>query len=188
MSEESGIRLLRFQRGPKREVGNMGTFALLKHQQAVKCMLVACGTAALLLSTSCAPRSDTDALAKALTQRDDDWSKAAATKNAETVASFYAEDAIAYPPNQPMTMGQSAAKAVWASYFADSTFSISWKTEHAGVSKGGDLGFTTGTYEDSFQGPLGTLVNEKGKYVCVWAKQADGTWKAIHDIWNSDSR
>ena len=104
------------------------------------------------------------------------------------MASFYAEDAIAYPPNEPVAIGRPAAKKVWASYFADSTLSISWKTVHAEVSKSGDLGFTAGTYEDSFRGPDGKLVREKGKYVCTWKKQKDGTWKAIHDIWNTDSK
>jgi ketosteroid isomerase-like protein len=56
------------------------------------------------------------------------------------------------------------------------------------VSKSGDLGFTAGTYEDSFRGPGGTLVTEKGKYLCTWAKQGDGTWKATHDMWNSDAK
>ena len=104
------------------------------------------------------------------------------------MASFYAEDAIAYPPNEPVAVGKAAARNVWAAYFADSTFAISWKTTHAGGSRGGDLGFTTGTYEDSFVGPDGNRVLEKGKYVCIWAKQPDGTWKAIHDTWNTDSK
>jgi ketosteroid isomerase-like protein len=56
------------------------------------------------------------------------------------------------------------------------------------VAKSGDLGFTTGTYEDSFKGTDGKMVSEKGKYVCMWKKQKDGTWKAIHDIWNSDAK
>jgi ketosteroid isomerase-like protein len=56
------------------------------------------------------------------------------------------------------------------------------------VSKSGDLGFTSGTYEDSFRGPDGALVTEKGKYLCTWGKQADGTWKAIHDMWNTDAK
>jgi ketosteroid isomerase-like protein len=106
----------------------------------------------------------------------------------DSVASFYAAEAIAYPPNAPVAVGKAAAQRVWADYFADSTFAISWKTEHAGGSKGGDLGFTTGTYEDSFMGPDGKRVVEKGKYVCIWARQADGTWKAIHDTWNTDSK
>ena len=131
---------------------------------------------------------DMDASAKALAKLDDDWSKAAATKDADRVASFYAEDAIAYPPNEPLAAGRAAAKKVWASYFAEKTFSISWKTTHAEVSKSGELGFTSGTYEDSFTGTDGKLVSEKGKYLCVWKKQKDGTWKAVHDMWNADAK
>jgi len=156
--------------------------------QGLRSILAAGGAVGVLLSASCAPTVDTDAIAKALTQLDEDWSKAAATRNADTVASFYAADAIAYPPNEPIAIGQPAAKKVWASYFADSTFSISWKTDHAGVSRSGDLGFTAGTYEDSFKGPDGNTVNEKGKYVCVWRRQKGGTCKAVHDIWNTDSK
>lgn len=126
--------------------------------------------------------------AKALAKLDDDWSKAAATADAGRVAAFYAEDAIAYPPNEPVAIGRPAAQKVWAAYFADKTYRISWKTDHAEVAKSGELGFTTGTYEDSFTGPDGKQVNGKGKYVCVWRKEKDGTWKAIHDTWNSDSK
>ena len=32
----------------------------------------------------------------------------------------------------------------------------------------------------------GKTVNDTGKYVCVWKKQADGSWKAEVDTWNSD--
>jgi ketosteroid isomerase-like protein len=116
-----------------------------------------------------------DSKAKALAKVDDDWSKAAATKDADRVASFYAEDAITYPPNEPAAIGRPAVKKVWAAYFADPSFSISWKTDHAGVAKSGDLGFTAGTYEDSFKGPDGKMVHEKGKYVCTWRKEKDGT-------------
>ena len=156
--------------------------------------LLAAGFAIAMVLTSCAPAKapapavDTAAEAKALIQLDDDWSKAAATRDAEKVASFYAEDALAYPPNEPLATGRPTAQKVWAAYLADSTFSISWKTDHAEVAASGDLGFTAGTYEDSFRGPDGQMVNEKGKYLCVWKKQADGTWKAMHDMWNSDSK
>jgi ketosteroid isomerase-like protein len=141
-----------------------------------------------MVACSAPPAADTSAIALELTRLDDEWSRAAAIKNVDSVASFYAKDAIAYPPNEPMAAGQAAARAIWAAYFADSTFSISWKTVHAGGSRGGDLGFTTGTYEDSFIGADGKRVVERGKYVCVWAKQTDGTWKAIHDTWNADSK
>jgi ketosteroid isomerase-like protein len=166
----------------------MNVLSRARSVRGLRSILAVGGAFAVLLSASCAPKADTDAIAKTLTQLDEDWSKAAAMKNVDSVASFYAANAIAYPPNEPIAIGQPAAKRVWGSYFADSTFKISWTTDHAGASKSGDLGFTTGSYEDSFRGPDGKLVTEKGKYVCIWAKQADGTWKAIHDIWNSDSK
>ncbi len=169
----------------------MNRFSTGKPLSRAMSVLAVAGVLAVLLPVL-APSEATGATggmsaeAKALAKLDDDWSRAAATKNAERVASFYAEDAIAYPPNEPVAVGKAAAKKVWAAYFTDPTFTISWKTVHADVT--GDLGYTAGTYEDSFKGPDGKTVNEKGKYLCVWKKQKDGTWKAIHDMWNTDSR
>jgi len=35
-------------------------------------------------------------------------------------------------------------------------------------------------------------VTERGRFpeipVCVWAKQKGGSWKAVHDIWNADTK
>ena len=124
--------------------------------------------------------------ARALAQLDEEWSKAAGAKDVERVASFYADDAIAYPPGAPMAVGKAAAKKVWAAYFADPSFAISWKTDHAEVS--GQLGYTSGTSETSYKGRDGKVVHEKGKFLCVWRKQKDGGWKAIHDVWNADTQ
>ncbi len=141
-----------------------------------------------LLAAIPALAADMDANAKVLAKLDDDWSKAAVAKDVDRIASFYAEDAIAYPPHEPAAIGRTAARKVWAAYFADKTFTISWKTLHAEVAGSGDIGYTTGTYEASFAGPDGKLVKEQGKYVCAWKKQKDGNWKAIHDIWNVDAK
>lgn len=131
---------------------------------------------------------DSAALAKALMKLDDDWSAAAATRDASKVSAFYAEDAIAYPPNEPVAIGRSAAEKVWAAYFAEPTFAISWKSDHAEVAQNGDMGFTSGAYQCSFTGPDGKEVREIGKFLCVWKKQKDGSWKAVHDMWNADAR
>ena len=134
----------------------MNRFSMGKRLQGLIFVLAAAGALAVLFSVLPALAADMDANAKVLAKLDDDWSKAAATRDADRVASFYAEDAIAYPPNEPVAIGRAAAKKVWASYFADATFSISWKTVHAEVAKSGDLGYTAGTYEASFKGPDGS--------------------------------
>ncbi len=166
----------------------MNRFSVSKYLHGLIAILSTAVAFSVLVPASSALAADMDAQAKALAKLDDDWSKAAATKDADRVASFYAEDAIAYPPNEAVAIGRPAAKKVWAAYFSDPTFTISWKADHAGVSKSGDLGFTAGAYEDSYRGTDGKVVTEKGKFLCTWKKQKDGTWKAIHDMWNSDSK
>lgn len=145
------------------------------------------GVLAMLLSAGLAAGAELGSEAKTLARLDEEWSKAAAMKDVERVASYYSEDAVAYPPREPIAVGKAAARKVWASYFALPGFSISWKTTHAEVTRSRDLGFTSGTYQASSKGSDGQLVTEKGKYVCIWKKQANGSWKAIHDIWNTDS-
>ena len=141
---------------------------------------------ALLVAVPLALSAHIGATARDLAKADDDWSRAAAARDVERVVSFYTDDAIAYPPDEPIAVGKAGAKKVWAAYFSDPSFAVSWKTEHAEVA--GELGYTTGTTETSFKGPDGKTARAKGKYVVVWRKQKDGSWKALHDIWNNDSK
>lgn len=164
-------------------------FSISTRRSVIVSVLAAVGLLAVLMPLSAAPASaaaEMSAEAKALATLDDDWSAAAATRDAKRVASFYADDAIAYPPNEPAAVGRAAAEKVWAAYFADPSYHLSWKTTHAEVQ--GGIGYTAGSYEDSFKGPDGKKIQGKGKYLCVWKKQSDGTWKAIRDMWNTDSK
>lgn len=131
---------------------------------------------------------DPAADARLLTKLDDEWSKAAATRDAVKIAAFYAEDGNAFPPGAPLASGRAAAQQVWAAALADPSSFISWKTTRAEVAASGDLGYTIGTYEAGANGPDGKPVKEQGKYLCVWRKQKDGSWKAIQDMWNADGQ
>lgn len=146
-------------------------------------ILFAC---AIVVASDVARAAGEDENAKALMAVDNDWLKAAVARNVDDVASFYAEDGVVYPPNEPIAVGRAAARKLWAAYFADPSFQISWKTTSAEVVN--RTGWTVGTYQASYNGPDGRPVMENGKYVTVWRKGADDTWKAIHDIWNSDTK
>jgi ketosteroid isomerase-like protein len=126
--------------------------------------------------------------AQELARIDEAWSASVMSRSPDRVGEFYAEDAVAYPPDEPVAVGKVAATKVWATYLADPSFAISWKTNRAEVSESGDLGYTSGTYQGSYRGTDGKTVHERGKYLCVWKKQADGTWKAVHDMWNTDAK
>jgi ketosteroid isomerase-like protein len=51
--------------------------------------------------------------------------------------------------------------------------SLTWGPEFAGISMGGDFGFTTGPYNGGDAA--------FGQYFTVWRRQADGSWKWIYD-------
>jgi ketosteroid isomerase-like protein len=123
---------------------------------------------------------------QALREADDAWSKAAASKDLDKTVSYYSADAIVLPPNVPIATTKEAIKKIWGDMFASPGFVISWKATKVEVAKSGDLGFVSGTYELTMNDASGKPVTDKGKYVEVWEKQADGKWKCGTDTWNSD--
>jgi len=54
------------------------------------------------------------------------------------------------------------------------------------VGDGGDLGYTLNQFVITFTGSEGQPVTEQGRDFHVWRRQADGAWKVVIDIWNSD--
>ncbi len=112
--------------------------------------------------------------------------KAAQAKDLERNLSFYTDDASVFPPNAPIATGKEAIHTFLAQGFENAGFAIDWQPTKVEVSRGGDLAYTQGTYELTMNDPKGKPVTERGKYVNVWKKQPDGTWKMVADIWNSD--
>ena len=125
-------------------------------------------------------------LEQALRDADAQWCKAAQAKDVEKTVSYYSGDATVMPANAPAATTKDAIHKVWADLIATPGFSINWKATKVEVAKSGDIGFISGTYEMTMNDANGKPVNEQGKYLEVWEKQADGKWKCGADIWNSD--
>ncbi len=117
---------------------------------------------------------------------DTQWSKAAAAKDVEGFVSFVANDGSLLPPNAPIQAGKDAIRKWAAELMASPGFAVSWQPTKVEVSRGGDLGYTLGTYELTVNDPKGKPVTDHGKYVTVWGKQADSSWKVVADVFNSD--
>ena len=123
---------------------------------------------------------------QALRDLDSQWSAAAAAKDLEKTVAFYSDDAIVMPPNASAARTKEAIRKLWQDLIASPGFVISWKATKIEVAKSGDLACLSGTYEFAMNDASGKPVNDHGKYVEVWEKQADGKWKCGTDIWNSD--
>src|SRR5262249_23992296 len=61
-----------------------------------------------------------------------------------------------------------------------------WKATRAEVARSGDLAYLAGTYDLTVNDSSGKPVNDRGKYVAVWRKQADGKWRPSVNISNTD--
>ena len=63
-------------------------------------------------------------------------------------------------------------------------YQLIWTPQKAEVSKSADMGWTWGTYNYIVKDENGEKNQRKGKYLNIWKKQEDGTWKVAVDIGN----
>ena len=132
------------------------------------------------LLAACSTSVDVAKQREALMNLDREWATHSA--DVDKFVSYYAEDASVYPPGAALVTGAAAIRETYARMAATPGMSLSFAPTKAEVSAAGDIGYTTGTFEMKMGGG-----SEKGKYVSVWAKQADGGWKVKEDIFNSDA-
>jgi len=111
--------------------------------------------------------------------------KAAQALDAAGVAAAYSDDVTVMCPNQPLLVGKDAAQKQWATMLVPGT-QVTWAPSKVEVAASGDMAYVQGTYTVSTPGPDGKPVSDKGKYLAVSKKQADGSWKVSEDTWNSD--
>jgi ketosteroid isomerase-like protein len=141
----------------------------------------------LLVGCQSRTAADTRAADEAtLRNLDAEWSKAAGAKDLEKTVSYYTDDALILPPNIPTIQGKQGARTMWQGMFSVPGFGGGWKATKVEVASSGDLGYVTGTYELSETDASGRPMVDKGKYLEVWKKQPDGSWKCVVDMFNTD--
>jgi len=98
-------------------------------------------------------------------------------------AGYYTADAVFMPPNMAEVKGADNIGNWMAAYpsISNAKFAI------VDLDGSGDVAYVHGTYEMDVTPPGMTVaMHDKGKYLEVWKKQADGSWKVVRDIFNSD--
>ena len=144
-------------------------------------------TLLVLAISGCAPQVDVEADKAAIRDlMDVQWLNAAQAKDVDTVLSVFADDASSFPPNASIVTGKEAIRARQSEAYSRPGFAVTWQTTKVEVAGSGDLAYSHGTYEETVNDPEGNPVTDKGKWVVVWKKQPDGTWKVVVDIWNSN--
>ncbi len=81
--------------------------------------------------------------------------------------------------NPQLLIGPQAIQEFFSSRGTES--SLSWRPVYAAVAGSRDLGFTVGEYTLTGRGPTGAAVQRFGKYLTVWKRQPNGSWKFVVD-------
>ena len=138
-------------------------------------------------SAAAAPAGLSAADEAAIRAADKAWAKAASAGDAAALTAFYARDAVLMPPGSPALHGTDEI----GKFFTGVTSAVSGPFEltTTAVEGRGDLAFSSGTYKATFtpkKAGAKAMPTEEGKYVGVMKKQADGSWKLVYDIWNTN--
>jgi len=121
-------------------------------------------------------RSD-DALFEAYSTSDDPG---------DTLSAHFLDDVNVLAPDAPLARGKEESLAVFAAMEALPAYSLTWKASMAYVGVAAELGYTIGTYRMEFEDPVGNPVEVDGKFMTVWKKQSDGSWKVAVDMFNAN--
>ncbi len=148
--------------------------------------------AAILLSFGCAPPAsestvespaiDLDSERDALMAVDKAWSES--VDDTDAFISFFADGAHFMPFGAPLAQGD-AIRTTWEGLVSMPGFGIEWQATAAEVAVSGDIGYTIGTFELTAEQD-GTAMRTEGKFLTVWRKQADGSWKVQVDCFNAN--
>src|SRR6185437_1939423 len=109
------------------------------------------------------------------------WAKAVALKDADQTTAFYAQNGTLLAPGAPIASGKDAIRKTWAGLMGSPGFGLSFAPTKIEISKGGDFAYEIGDYQLTLNCKGGKTQTVKQKYVVVWGKQADGSWKALVD-------
>ena len=151
--------------------------------------VLTCASLGLILFLSgCGQQTQQDSRAadeSAVKETDEQWSKTALANDLDGTVAYYTDDASVLPPNALIATGKQAIRAVWVSLL-NPHVTVSWQVTKADAAHSGELAYVTGVYQVSAKDAEGKAMEDRGKLVEVWKKQADGKWKVVTDIFNSD--
>ncbi len=145
-------------------------------------------TLLVLAISGCAPQVDVEAEAAAIRELTDvEWMEAGQAKYVERLVSFHTDDALLIQPNAPLVAAQEAIHEVVSDLLLNRSYKGSWETTKVEVARSGDLAYSYGPLETTVNDAEGNPVTDtQQKWVAVWKKQPDGSWKCAVLISNSD--
>jgi len=103
--------------------------------------------------------------------------------DAASLAAMYDTAAVVLAPNAPPMRGRQNIEAFWAGARQQGFKTVNLEVNS--VELIGDHAIELGNYTLVVQPPGRGEMTDRGKYMVVWKRQADGTWKLYLDMFNT---
>jgi ketosteroid isomerase-like protein len=120
----------------------------------------------------------------ALRKTTQDWAMACNTKQLDDLVDLYVPDATVIRPNVPAVRGAAAIREFFFGLLDAGMSEVEMDSQRAELF--GDYGYETGRCKSLVPSAVGKRREERGKYLVLLNRQANGDWKIVADSWSSD--
>ena len=94
-------------------------------------------------------------------------------------ASWFADDGVALGNGAAPLIGKVAIAK--SANWSPQDYQLTWTPTDAMMGPSGDMGYTWGHYEGHSKDANGNPVLTSGRYITMWRKEPDGSWKVVLD-------
>ncbi len=151
--------------------------------RGVRCLVAAVAILGLAGVAAADSHGDLMAEVKAI---GDSLSDAMMNNDVDTMLAMYTEDAISLPNYGPRMQGIEAFKQHHAQMSGAGMKINSFESQPTEVWAAGDHVIEIGTFEINLDMPGMPGIEDKGKYMTVYVRDADGNLKIKAETWNTD--
>ena len=120
----------------------------------------------------------------ALRKTTQDWALACNTKQLYDLVGLYVPDALVQRPNVPVVRGTAAIREFFFGLLEAGMSEV--ELEPARTELFGDFGYEAGRCKSLVPVAMGKRREERGKYLVLLSRQANGEWRIVADSWSSD--
>jgi ketosteroid isomerase-like protein len=106
-------------------------------------------------------------------------------KGGAAFAGWFADDGVALGNGAAPLIGKVAI--VKSANWLPKDYQLTWTPTDAMMGPSGDMGYTWGHFEGRSKDANGNPVLTSGRYMTVWRKQPDGSWKVVLDAGANDA-
>ncbi len=112
------------------------------------------------------------------------WVRVANAKNIEWWSSYLAPEALFLPPGVHPLETEEAILDYYRVSFADPHFALDCQQLAVEVANSGEMAWARGVCRATFTNADGQKANGINRWLKVWLKQDDGSWKCRVNTWN----